>query len=75
MKKVFKISGLGCANCAAKIENALKKLDGIESASVSFLMSKITVETKDDGGDGLFESVKKIVAKYEPDVKITNNRI
>ena len=72
MKKVFKISGLGCANCAAKIENALKKLGCIESASVSFLMSKITVETKDDGDDRLFESVKKIVAKYEPDVKVFN---
>ncbi|MDD2267999.1 MAG: cation transporter [Eubacteriales bacterium] len=69
MKNTFRLKGLGCASCGAKIEKALNKLEGVEKASVNFIMSKITVETKEEV-DGLFESVKKIVAKYEPDVTV-----
>ena len=35
MKKVFKLEDLDCANCAAKMENAISKIEGVESANVS----------------------------------------
>ena len=43
MTKRFKLIDLDCANCAAKMETAIKKLDGVEDAAVSFMMQKLTV--------------------------------
>ena len=37
MKKTFRMTDLDCANCAAKMENAIKKIDGVTNASVNFL--------------------------------------
>lgn len=47
MKKVFKLKDLDCANCAAKMENAILKLDGVENASVNFMTQKLTLEAAD----------------------------
>ena len=44
MKKIVKLIDLDCANCAAKIENAIQKIDGVEKASVSFMTQKMTIE-------------------------------
>ena len=43
MKKVFKLEDLDCANCAAKMENAISKIEGVESANVSFMTQKMTI--------------------------------
>ena len=43
MKKSFKLVDLDCANCAQKMEDAIKKIDGVEDATVSFIMQKMTV--------------------------------
>ena len=40
MKKKFKLIDLDCANCAAKMEEAIKKIDGVTDASVSFMTQK-----------------------------------
>ena len=42
MKKTFKMTDLDCASCAAKMEDAIRKIDGVEDASVNFLMQKMT---------------------------------
>ena len=47
MKKVFKLEDLDCANCAAKMEAALQKLDGVNAVSVNFLTQKLTLEAED----------------------------
>ena len=47
MKKKFKLTDLDCANCAAKMEDAIKKLDGVNDASVSFMMQKMTIDADD----------------------------
>lgn len=47
MKKRFKLVDLDCANCAAKMEDAIKKVDGVKDATVSFVMQKMTVEADD----------------------------
>ena len=51
MKKTFKLIDLDCANCAAKMEAAIKKLDGVNDASVSFLSQKMTIDAEDDKFD------------------------
>ena len=70
MKKKFKLEDLDCANCAAKMEEAIKKIDGVSDASVSFLAQKMTIEAADDKFDAIMEEVKAVCAKVEPDCKI-----
>ena len=62
MKKTFKLIDLDCANCAAKMEAAIKKLDGVNDASVSFLSQKMTIDAEDDKFD---EIVKQAEAYQE----------
>jgi len=68
MKKKFVLEGLDCANCAAKIENDINKLDGVESASINLMTTKLTIEAAEDKMQEIADTAKKIVNKYEPDV-------
>ncbi len=70
MKKVFMLEDLDCANCAAKMEEAIKKIDGVENASVNFIMQKMTVEAIDDEFDAIMKKVIKVCRKIEPDCTI-----
>ena len=70
MKKVFKLVDLDCANCAAKMEDAIRKLDGVTSASVSFIMQKMTIEEADDRFEQILKDVLKTIKKVEPDCRV-----
>ncbi len=70
MKKTYKLEDLDCANCAAKMEQAIKKIDGVTNASVSFLTQKMTVETDRDSLDEIMKEVVKVCKKVEPDCVI-----
>lgn len=70
MKKKFKLQDLDCANCAAKMEEAIKKIPGVNDASVSFMTQKMMVDAEDDKFDAIMEEVAKVCAKVEPDCKI-----
>ena len=70
MKKKFKLQDLDCANCAAKMEDAIKKLDGVNDASVSCMMQKMMVDAEDDHFDEIMDEVEKVCARVEPDCKI-----
>ncbi|MBQ8798524.1 MAG: cation transporter [Lachnospiraceae bacterium] len=70
MKKKFKMQDLDCANCAAKMEEAIKKIDGVQDASVSFMMQKMTIEADEARMDEIMEQVVAICKKVEPDCKI-----
>lgn len=70
MKKKFKLEDLDCANCAAKMEEAIKKIDGVNDASVSFMHQKLTIDAADDRFDAIMGEVVKACAKVEPDTKI-----
>ena len=70
MKKKFKLQDLDCANCAAKMEDAIKKLDGVNDASVSFMMQKMMVDAEDEHFDEIMDEVEKVCARVEPDCKI-----
>ena len=70
MKKKFKLQDLDCANCAAKMEDAIKKIPGVNDTNVSFMMQKMTVDAEDDKFDAIMEEVVRVCAKVEPDCKI-----
>ncbi|HJB07031.1 MAG TPA: cation transporter [Candidatus Enterocloster faecavium] len=70
MKKKFKLTDLDCANCAAKMEDAIKKIDGVKDANVSFMMQKMTIEADDDRFDQIMDRVVEVCRKVEPDCVI-----
>jgi len=70
MKKTIKLQDLDCANCAAKIENAISKLDGVTHVKVSFLSQRMVLEAQDDQFDSIIAQAKKIAKKIEPDMVI-----
>ena len=70
MKKTFKLVDLDCANCAAKMETAIKKIDGVKDASVSFMSQKMTIEADDARFDDIVKEAVKVCKKVEPDCEI-----
>ncbi|MGN1094208.1 MAG: cation transporter [Candidatus Neoclostridium sp.] len=67
MKKVIRLENLDCANCAAKMENRIKKIDGISGATVSFMTQKMILEIEEARSEQILGEVKKVCAKVEPD--------
>ena len=70
MKKRFKLVDLDCANCAAKMEDAIKKVDGVKDATVSFVMQKMTVEADDARFDDIMKEIVKVCKRVESDCEI-----
>ena len=70
MKKKFKMQDLDCAHCAAKMEEAIKKIDGVNDAAISFMAQKLTVDAEDDKFDSIMEEDVKTCRKVEPDCTI-----
>ncbi len=70
MKKVYGLEDLDCANCAAKMEDAIKKIDGVKNATVSFMTQKLTIEADDVSFDEIMNKAVKVCKKIEPDCRI-----
>lgn len=70
MKKKFKLQDLDCANCSAKMEESIKKIDGVNDAVVSFMTQKMTVDADDARFDEIMDEVVRVCAKVEPDCQI-----
>ena len=70
MKKKFKLVDLDCANCAAKMEEAIKKIEGVNDASVSFMTQKMMIEADDEVFDKEVEEAVKCIAAVEPDCQV-----
>ena len=70
MKKKFKLQDLDCANCAAKVEEAIKKIEGVSDATVSFMTQKMTIEADDSRFDEIMKEVVSVCRKVEPDCVI-----
>ncbi len=70
MKSKFKIKGLDCANCAAELERAIKKLNGVESVNISFITQKMELGYDETRKEEIIQNVKKVIKKEEPDVTI-----
>ncbi|WP_314020703.1 cation transporter [Mogibacterium diversum] len=69
MKKKFKCE-IDCANCAAKVEDAINNLDGVEEAKVNFMAQKFTLVADDDRFDEILEAAIKAGKKIEPDFTV-----
>ena len=70
MRKTYKLTDLDCAHCAAKMEAAIQKIDGVTEASVSFLTQKLTVEAEDSRFEEIMKQVVKACKQVEPDCVI-----
>ena len=70
MKEKFKLEDLDCANCAAKMEEAIKKISGVNDANVSFMAQKMTIDAADEKFDEIMKEVVAVCAKVEPDCRI-----
>ena len=70
MKKKFAIEGIDCANCAAKMEDAINKIEGINSATINFFAEKITIDADDANFDALVDEAEKSCNKVDKGVTI-----
>lgn len=70
MRKVFKLDNLDCANCAAKMEDAIKKIHGVQDASMRFMTQKLVIEADEANMDVVVDEAVKVCKKIEPDMTI-----
>lgn len=70
MHKVIKLDGDICANCASKIEDQIKKIDGVENVRVNAMTLKFTLDADDDKFDDILDESVRIFGKIEPSCKV-----
>lgn len=70
MKKKFKVEGIDCPNCAAKVEKIVGEIEGVTSSKLNFMAEKLTVEAEDSMADTLLEKVTQAVRSVESDAVI-----
>lgn len=73
MKKTYQLKNLGCANCAARMETDINKLDGVISAQVVFMTSRLKIETSTDDLDAILDQAQAIITSYEDDCVIVGH--
>lgn len=70
MKKMYRLEDLDCAHCAAKMQDAIAKIEGVQSVSVNFLSQRLTLEADDAVFDEVLQKAMKAVKKIEPDCRV-----
>jgi len=70
MKKTYKLFDLDCANCARKMEDAIRKIDGVTNATVNFLSQKLVLEAEDAKFDACLQAAVKAIHKVDPDCEV-----
>ena len=70
MKKVIAMQDLDCANCAAKMEQAIRKIDGVQSCSINFMLQRMTLELDEVNSAEIISQIKAAVKKIEPDCRL-----
>lgn len=70
MKKTFVLADLDCANCAAKIENAVREIEGVISVSISFMSGKLVLEAEEEYFEEILDAAEKLIAKVDSDVTL-----
>lgn len=73
MKKVFKLDEVDCAVCAQNMENGIKKIDGVESAVVSYVTQKLLIECEEGSLDKILDEAQKVIKKVDPRCRIIRN--
>ncbi len=70
MRKVYRMEELDCANCARKMEDAIRKIEGVENVAVNFLTQKMTLQAEDSRFEEILQQAVKICRRVEPDCRI-----
>ena len=70
MKKKFDLTDLDCANCAAKMEDAINRIDGVTAATVSFIQQRLTIEAEEERFEEIMDEVVRVCRSVEPDCTI-----
>ena len=70
MKKVFRMKELDCANCAAKMEAGINKIEGVTKATISFMTQRLTLEYEEGRLEEILEKAQQVIAKIEPDCQL-----
>ena len=70
MQKSYKLENLCCAHCAANMEHAIKKISGVNSATIAFMTQKLILEAEEENFPAVLEEVRKAIRKVEPDCKL-----
>ena len=70
MTSTFIVEDLCCANCAAKIEDGIRKIPGVKDATIAFMAQKLTIDADDEGFDAIMQEVIRVTKKVEPDCVI-----
>ena len=70
MKCEFRIKGLDCANCANDLERSIKKVRGVEKASISYMSEKMVIEVDEKDKKSVIKDIERLISKEEPDVTI-----
>ena len=70
MKKTFKLIDLDCANCAAKMEAASAKIEGVNEVNFNFMTQKMKLDADDARFEEILDEIVKVCKKVEPDCQI-----
>lgn len=70
MKKRFNLNDVDCANCAAKMEEKIKKLPGVKDASISFMAQKLTLDCDEEKLEEILKEAEKIVKSIDEEASI-----
>ena len=70
MKKVYRLEDHDCANCAAKMERAVAKIDGVNEVSISFMGQRMSIDADEGRFEEIMDNVVKACKKIEPDCTI-----
>ena len=70
MKKVFRLEELDCANCARKMQEAVSKIDGVESVNISFMTQKMTIEADSERFEEILDEAQRLISRIEPDCRV-----
>lgn len=70
MKKNFRLKNLGCAHCAARMEDKISKISGVNSCNISFMTQKMTLDAVDEKFDSVLEEAKVIIRKIERNCEV-----
>ena len=67
MRKSFKLQDLDSANCAAKMENAISKIDGVNKVTISFMTQRMVLDADDARYNDILDEAQRVCKRVEPD--------
>lgn len=70
MRKSFQLSDLDCANCAAKLEEAISQIPELSNVSVNFMAQKLSFETNSDNLEEIIKQIRQVISKIEPECEL-----